>query len=194
MKKIILGSILTIINFSAWSACSYIFDATEQDLINSNQPLAGQFTNFPTISDGEMSFKTQLGIDMKGHIALSKTILKRLEVNRNTNLAPYGDKKLPNSGILAYELKMKVPNIINLDTLLTTFPSMIGTDMDNGDIFVISPTYNSKEDKGKEFFLGALVSGKSTQYFDITPFETQKTTDGYQNIGIYMNQNTQPSR
>lgn len=187
MKKIILGSILTIINFSAWSACSYIFDATEQDLRDTNE-FPASFTVFPTTSD-KLSFKTELSLS-KSYVALSKTTLNRMEINRNESWLIDGDKNLPSNGIIAYELKIKVPEIINPESGLRMFPSLIGTRMENGDIFGISPDY-MREGQRNEFLIDAVIRGKNDQSFDGISFKPQKNTDGYQNIGVYMNQNTQ---
>ena len=66
--------------------------------------------------------------------------------------------------------------------------------MENGDSLNIFPFYMNESSRN-EFRIDALVNGvkpeNSKSLVSLLSFKPQKNTDGYQNIGIYINQNSQ---
>lgn len=186
MKKIILGSILTMINLSAWSACTYNFDARNQDLgINPDVQIGGLF---PEISGSKVSYKTQLG--NYAYAAYSKTILNKIiNTHVSANGLFDGDKNLTDSGIKAFEFEIKLPEIKNQETILNIFPIFIVGRMENGNYLVLNPTYQ-KMGETNEFIISGYHSG-DLKFFDPIKIEPQKTINSNQNIAMYLNQNTQ---
>lgn len=185
MKKIILA---TVIGFSGISSvfaeCTYSFDATLTQL----QSLGNtSVQKFPTITGNKFSYKTSQQSSI--YTAFSQDYLKRVLAANDSQAMLYtrGDKILPTTGIIAFEYKIKVPTLGNTG-YVNIFPALSGGIMQNGKAvnFIVAyqhgPTTNN-------FYIqttsndSALISNG----FNLAP---EVTSDGYQKIGIYINQNS----
>ncbi|OTU47271.1 DUF4882 domain-containing protein [Acinetobacter pittii] len=185
MKKIILA---TIMGFSGTSSvfaeCTYSFDATLAQL----QSLGNtSVQKFPTITGNKFSYKTSQQSSI--YTAFSQDYLKRVLAANDSQAMLYtrGDKILPTTGIIAFEYKIKVPTLGNTG-YVNIFPALSGGIMQNGKAvnFIVAyqhgPTTNN-------FYIqttsndSALISNG----FNLAP---EVTSDGYQKIGIYINQNS----
>ncbi|MFP5066345.1 DUF4882 family protein [Acinetobacter pittii] len=178
----------TVIGFSGISSvfaeCTYSFDATLTQL----QSLGNtSVQKFPTITGNKFSYKTSQQSSI--YTAFSQDYLKRVLAANDSQAMLYtrGDKILPTTGIIAFEYKIKVPTLGNTG-YVNIFPALSGGIMQNGKAvnFIVAyqhgPTTNN-------FYIqttsndSALISNG----FNLAP---EVTSDGYQKIGIYINQNS----
>lgn len=185
MKNIILATIIGFSGISgAFAECTYSFDATLAQL----QSLGNtSVQKFPTITGNKFSYKTSQQSSI--YTAFSQDYLKRVLAANDSQAMLYtrGDKILPTTGIIAFEYKIKVPTLGNTG-YVNIFPALSGGIMQNGKAvnFIVAyqhgPTTNN-------FYIqttsndSALISNG----FNLAP---EVTSDGYQKIGIYINQNS----
>lgn len=185
MKKIILATIMGISGISSvFAECTYSFDATLTQL----QSLGNtSVQKFPTITGNKFSYKTSQQSSI--YTAFSQDYLKRVLAANDSQAMLYtrGDKILPTTGIIAFEYKIKVATLGNTG-YVNIFPALSGGIMQNGKAvnFIVAyqhgPTTNN-------FYIqttsndSALISNG----FNLAP---EVTSDGYQKIGIYINQNS----
>lgn len=178
MKKIAIGIIVSLSNISAWSACSYNLNVTQATL-DIKHPytkvfplIVGQKVEF-SISD-TMTSSNANGI--KTYIAANNN-----DMLNGTNASI----QVPTSGIFVYEYKFKVPEVqLNNEEQITFFP-LAALNEKNNPIANISYLNSSKVmDKPINAFL--IYNSKGEQF----EFPVINTSDGYQKIGVYINQDT----
>lgn len=185
MKNIILATIMGFSGISgAFAECTYSFDATLAQL----QSLGNtSVQKFPTITGNKFSYKTSQQSSI--YTAFSQDYLTRVLAANDSQAMLYtrGDKILPTTGIIAFEYKIKVPALGNTG-YVNIFPALAAGIMQNGKAvnFIVAyqhgPTTNN-------FYIqttsndSALISNG----FNLAP---EVTSDGYQKIGIYINQNS----
>lgn len=185
MKNIILATIMGFSGISgAFAECTYSFDATLTQL----QSLGNtSVQKFPTITGNKFSYKTSQQRPV--YMAFSQDYLSRFLAANDSSAMLYtrGDKVIPTSGIIAFEYKIKVPTLGNTG-YVNIFPALAAGIMQNGKAvnFIVAyqhgPTTNN-------FYIqttsndSALISNG----FNLAP---EVTSDGYQKIGIYINQNS----
>ncbi|MEI1679987.1 DUF4882 family protein [Acinetobacter baumannii] len=185
MKKIILA---TVIGFSGISSalaeCTYSFDATLTQL----QSLGNtSVQKFPTITGNKFSYKTSQQSPI--YMAYSQDYLTRALAANDPQASLYtrGDKILPTTGIIAFEYKIKVPTLGNTG-YVNIFPALSGGIMQNGKAvhFIVAyqhgPTTNN--------FYIQTTSNDSALVTNGFSLPSEVTSDGYQKIGIYINQNS----
>lgn len=183
MKKLTIALATGLMSMSGWSACSYNFDATQQDLQSANTNI------FPVISNGKVSYTTVLSD--KVYMALSKNIANLISGENDPGsalLLVNGDKTITSNGIQAFEFKFQLPQIIANGTMLNAFPILAGGKMENGNNFFIMISYQ-KLGSTNSFYVTTRDMGENG-LGPTLQFQPQNTLDGYQNIGIYLNQNT----
>lgn len=168
---------------SAFAECTYSFDATLTQL----QSLSASAQKFPTITENKFSYKTSQQSPI--YMAYSQDYLSRFLAANDPSAMLYtrGDKAIPTTGIIAFEYRIKVPTLGNTG-YVNIFPALSAGIMQNGKAvnFIVAyqhgPTTNN-------FYIqttsndSALVSNG----FNLAP---EVTSDGYQKIGIYINQNS----
>ncbi|MDX7937861.1 DUF4882 family protein [Acinetobacter baumannii] len=185
MKNIIVATIMGFSGISSvFAECTYSFDATLAQLQSLGNTSAQKF---PTITGNKFSYKTSQQSSI--YTAFSQDYLKRVLAANDSQAMLYtrGDKILPTTGIIAFEYKIKVPTLGNTG-YVNIFPALSGGIMQNGKAvnFIVAyqhgPTTNN-------FYIqttsndSALISNG----FNLAP---EVTSDGYQKIGIYINQNS----
>lgn len=181
MKKILLGLGLALVSFTSWSACDYNFDATQADIQSQGSE------RFTSVNGSEVSYNTTLA--NKVYVAMSKSIFNTILSNPDSTTAYNsltGDKILNTSGIQAFEFKIKVPEIKNNTTMLNIFPIMAGGKMANGENMNIMISYQ-KLGSTNSFYVNTAFAKNIGQVIQLP---VQNTADGYQRIGIYLNQNS----
>lgn len=185
MKKIILATIMGFSGVSSvFAECTYSFDATLAQL----QSLGNtSVQKFPTITGNKFSYKTSQQSPI--YTAYSQDYLTRaLAANDNqASLYTRGDKIIPTTGIIAFEYKIKVPTLGNTG-FVNIFPILAAGIMQNGKAMNIIVAYQHGPTTNHFYFQttsndDALVSNG----FKLAP---EVTSDGYQKIGIYINQNS----
>lgn len=178
MKKFLLGLAVGSISAASWSACTYNFDATQAEL--SATSLGG--TKFPNITGQKVSFNVTSTTTV--YSALSGAYARADA--QNTGAA--GDAIINPTGIFAYEYKVKVPlnNLSNNEKIL---------------MVPISARFNEAGITKTGMFI-VYTNNSTTNAFSFTPIvnadsapgqfsaNVQNTSDGYQRIGIYFNQNS----
>lgn len=185
MKNIILATIMGFSGISSvFAECTYSFDATLAQL----QSLGNtSVQKFPTIIGNKFSYKTSQQSPI--YMAYSQDYLSRFLAANDPSAMLYtrGDKAIPTTGVIAFEYRIKVPTLGNTG-YVNIFPALSAGIMQNGKAvnFIVAyqhgPTTNN-------FYIqttsndSALVSNG----FNLAP---EVTSDGYQKIGIYINQNS----
>ncbi|KAF1025711.1 MAG: hypothetical protein GAK29_01775 [Acinetobacter bereziniae] len=182
MKKLTIALLTGLMSASGWSACTYNFDATQQDLQRFNVDV------FPIISNAKVSYTTTL--QDKVFMALSKNLFNQV-VNSsdpsNALLYVNGDKVISSNAIQAFEFKLKLPTIIEEGSLFNVFPIVAGGEMENGKNIFVVITYQASGSRKSLFVTIRHIDDLQGSSFQLQP---QNTLDGYQNIGVYLNQNT----
>lgn len=185
MKKIILATIMGFSGISStFAECTYSFDATLTQL----QSLGNtSVQKFPTITGNKFSYKTSQ--QSLNYMAFSQDYLSRFLAANDSSAMLYtrGDKIIPTSGIIAFEYKIKVPTLGNTG-YVNIFPALAAGIMQNGKAVNFIVAYQHGPTANHFYFQttsndDALVSNG----FKLAP---EVTSDGYQKIGIYINQNS----
>ncbi|HCA5259924.1 TPA: DUF4882 family protein [Acinetobacter baumannii] len=185
MKKIILATIMGFSGISsAFAECTYSFDATLTQL----QSLGNtSIQKFPNITGNKFSYKTSQQSPI--YSAYSQDYLSRFLAANDSSAMLYtrGDKVIPTSGIIAFEYKIKVPTLGNTG-YVNIFPALAAGIMQNGKAvnFIVAyqhgPTVNN--------FYIKTTSNDDALVSDLFNLAPEATSDGYQKIGIYINQNS----
>ena len=185
MKKIILATIMSFGGIgSSFAECTYNFDATLTQL----QSLGNtSVQKFPTITGNKFSYKTSQQSPI--YMTYSQDYLTRVLAENDSQASLYtrGDKILPTTGIIAFEYKIKVPTLGNTG-YVNIFPALSGGIMQNGKAvnFIVAyqhgPTTNN--------FYIQTTSNDSALVSNGFNLASEVTSDGYQKIGIYINQNS----
>ncbi|MDC4692567.1 DUF4882 family protein [Acinetobacter baumannii] len=185
MKNIILATIMGFSGISSvFAECAYSFDATLTQL----QSLGNtSVQKFPTITGNKFSYKTSQQSSV--YMAFSQDYLSRFLAANDSSAMLYtrGDKVIPTSGIIAFEYKIKVPTLVNTG-YVNIFPTLAAGIMQNGKAvnFIVAyqhgPTVNN--------FYIKTTSNDSTVVSDLFNLAPEVTSDGFQKIGIYINQNS----
>lgn len=195
----IVTSFLGITHASS-TACEYKFDATTEQVIAVNQQSSNLQTldsltigRFPQQSGSKVSFKlTDSNTTFMAFNSKQTNALK--EILAGNAITAVGDQIIPSTGIIAFELNFKVPNALKGKGKLLSFPIMIsGKSQDNKLTSIYVLYMNNPDETNTTNFLGAFFQhGSSTitpEKFS-SPLPVQNTLDGYQRMGIYINQST----
>lgn len=195
MKKFLLFlAISSLAITNAHAICEYKFDASNEQIAMIGKLLGNQTQTyrFPQQSNSKVSFT--LTDSNKTFMALSSVQANVLKNALTNSSVVVGDQILPLTGITAFELKFKVPNILMGKGKLLFFPIMIsGKSQDNKQTSIlIFYSNNPDETNSLNAFVPVLQHDQSyiTPSNLTSPLPVQNTTDGYQRIGIYMNQST----
>lgn len=179
MKKNSIALLSSMMSISGWSACTYNFDATQKQ-ISSTSDFSG-LEKFPSIVNQKTSFTIKENIDSLGFIAANGDHL----TNKGKGV------EVPKEGIFAYEYKIKVPTeLLNDREAMTMYPNFADAYYDGGKdqiiVMYLNHLIGSTTPNKIGFGLG-VFSQESPQAIELP---VTNTSDGYQNIGIYINQNT----
>lgn len=185
MKKIILATIVGVLGMSnSFAECTYNFDATSTQIQSLGNSSAQKF---PTINGTKFSYKTSQQNQI--YMAYSQEYLSRFIAANDSSAMLYtrGDKAIPTSGVLAFEYKFKVPEISNTG-YLNIFPALAAGIMQNGKALNIIVAYQHGPTTNN--FYIQTTSNDNTLVSNGFSLPLEATTDGYQKIGIYINQNS----
>ncbi len=184
----------TSLNSSA-PVCQYNFDATQEDydLFNTQYPDRPPTMRFPLINGQKFGFKVEpVTEDKYGYLVY--TAKSKVKMNSTSY---EGDFLLPNKGIIAFEMELKVPTLSSSTSSYSADISFNGV-TDNK--YTIRSNYHF--DIGVHDFefgetpprLYHSVSYEMGDYeFFDNYFKNKKMTDNtneYQRLGVYINQNT----
>ncbi|HGX6713477.1 TPA: DUF4882 family protein, partial [Acinetobacter baumannii] len=175
--------------------CQYNFDATQEDydLFNTQYPDRPPTMRFPLINGQKFGFKVEpVTEDKYGYLVY--TAKSKVKMNSTSY---EGDFLLPNKGIIAFEMQLKVPTLSSSTSSYSAEISFNGITDNN---YTIRSNYHF--DIGVHDFefgenpprLYHSVSSEmgDYQFFD-NYFKDKKMTDNtneYQRLGVYINQDT----
>lgn len=195
MKNILLFfAISSLAITNAHSICDYKLDASNEQIATIGKLLGNQTQTlrFPQQSNSKVAFK--LTDSNKTFMALSSVQANVLKNALTNSSVVIGDRILPLTGITAFELKFKVPNTLKGKGKLLFFPIMIsGKSQDNKQTSIlIFYSNNPEETNNINAFVPVLQHDQAyiTPSNLTSPLSVQNTSDGYQKIGIYLNQST----
>lgn len=183
MKKIAIGLLTGLVSMSGWSACTYNFDATQAQITAHETGLLkfpnmiGQQVTFnisPTTSTGNLN-------EQKLYYTTNSDVL----VNNNFNIMTP-----PSAGIFAFEYKFKVPieQMANNEQIVF-FPILSGSRTSSGLIQGnISAYFNSSNSAANRILNAFIIGDQNAQ--TLVEMPVTNTSDGYQRIGVYINQTT----
>ena len=202
MKKITLAIVTSFLGIThAHSAvCEYKFDATTEQVIAINQQPGNPqaldsltIGRFPQQSGSKVSFKlTASNTVFMAFNSKQTNALKDILVGNA--ITAVGDQIIPSTGIVAFEFNFKVPNILKEKGRLIFLPIMIsGKSQDNKQTSIIINYVNNPDETNTINFFGPFLqhdqSSITPENFS-SPLDVQNTLDGYQRMGIYINQST----
>lgn len=183
MKKMILGLMIAIITGGVSAECSYNLDATQAQITAMENGLL----KFPTIMGQKVSFNitptttSNNSHEMKLYYT---TNAKVLQENRYNILTP------PSSGIFAFEYKFKVPlNQMSNGEQILFFPIIAGSRSSNGLTQGNIMGYFNSSDSAANMVLNTFRIGDENSQ-TLVELPVTNTNDGYQRIGVYINQIT----
>ncbi|NNP75565.1 DUF4882 domain-containing protein [Acinetobacter sp. Ac_3412] len=180
MKKIILGTLISAVSISStFAACTYNFDATQAQITTA---FAG-FQKFPAISGQKTSFTVAATAENSQQMFIA--------ANGNAISGQNNGSNVPQSGIFAYEYKVKVPTILLTNNeQIFMYPNYADAYYSNGKGQIVALYANhlqgSTTPNKVMFAVGSTVDGAT----GMIELPVTSTSDGYQNIGIYVNQDT----
>lgn len=179
MKRISILTLSSLISVSSWSACTYNFDATQKQLSSTSD--YSSFETFPNIVSQKASFTIKANFEAPPFIAVNGDHITK----HNKGI------EVPKSGIFAYEYKIKIPTeLLNDREGLTTYPTYADAYYDEGKDVIAVNYFNH--------LIGSTTPNKIAFSLGVFNQENPKaielpvtnTSDGYQKIGVYINQNT----
>lgn len=178
MKKIGLCLSLCTLSFGTWAACSYDFDATQAQITAAMPGLS----KFPSIIGQTSSFTVVNSSSLVTYVAA------------NAKAITGQNKGLPvaQNGIIAYEYKFKAPvTLLPNNEQMMMYPVYAeayhsGGKADIGIVYANHVLGSTTPDKV------AIGAGVVNNYIDLGQIElpVAATADGFQKIGIYINQNS----
>ncbi|MDO7475611.1 DUF4882 family protein [Acinetobacter baumannii] len=184
----------TSLNYSV-PVCQYNFDATQEDfdVLNAQDPDRPPMKIFPLINGQKFGFKVEpVTEDNYGYLDYNAKSKAKI------NSPSYeGDFLLPNKGIVAFEMELKVPTLSSSSSSYSADISFNGVTNNN---YTIRSNYHF--DIGAHDFefgenpprLYYSVSSEMGDYeFFDNYFKNKQMTDNtneYQRLGVYINQNT----
>ncbi|WP_445115151.1 DUF4882 family protein [Acinetobacter sp. WZC-1] len=183
MKTLLLGMMIASMSAVSWSACTYNLDATQAEL----SATSSGGTRFPNVSGQKVSFNVTPVTSTRSVAYNSLSGAYARAVAQNPGAA--GDATISPTGIFAYEYKIKVP--------LNKLP-------DNETTGLLLLTAFNEDGRQKTGMLISYLNMKNATAigFGFTPLingdngpgqfgtDIQDTSDGYQRIGIYFNQDS----
>lgn len=179
MKKISIFTISSLISVSSWSACTYNFDATQKQISSTSD--YSSFDTFPNIVGQKASFTIKANFQTPAFIAANGDHI----TNKGKGI------EVPQNGIIAYEYKIKVPTeLLNDREAMTMYPNFANAYYDGGKNQIVVMYLNhliGSTTPNKIGFVLGVFSQESPQAIELP---VTNTSDEYQNIGIYINQNT----
>ncbi|MFT0693731.1 DUF4882 family protein [Acinetobacter bereziniae] len=180
MKKLTIAVLTGLISASGWGACSYNFDATQTQI---STVFAG-FQKFPSILGQKTSYITA--------VTPENSPLMFIAANGNAISGQSNGSVVPQSGIFAYEYKVKVPTtLLPNNEQIFMYPNYADAYYDNnakGQIAVVYGNHLLGSTTPNKVALGVGSTTDGTSGMIELPLTN--TTDGYQKIGIYVNQDT----
>ncbi|MCU4582236.1 DUF4882 domain-containing protein [Acinetobacter gyllenbergii] len=182
MKKIIFAMLITSgVSGSAFASCTYNFDATQAQI----QSMGTDGATFPSVIGTKLTYQTAQ--QNKVYAAYSQNYLARMLAANNPTAMEFtkGDKAIQTSGIMAFELKIKVPDT---NGSLNIFPIHASGIMQNGKALNILIGY--QKNSSSNGFLVTVTSNDNSVTSSLLQLTPEATSDSYQKIGIYMNQNS----
>jgi len=197
MKKITLAIVTSFLGITnAHSAvCEYKFDATTEQVIVVNPEVVNSqtYTRFPQQSGSKVSFKLT-DAPIKAFMAFNSKQTNALKGFMNNSAIAVGDQIIPSTGIVAFELNFKVPKALKEKGKLLSFPITVsGKSQDNKQTSIIILYMNNPDETNTTNFFGTFFqhdqSSITPENFS-SPLDVQNTLDGYQRMGIYINQST----
>ncbi|MEO4207130.1 DUF4882 family protein [Acinetobacter pittii] len=180
---------------SSTPVCKYNFDATQEDfdVLNAQDPDRPPMKIFPLINGQKFGFKVEpVTEDNYGYLDYNAKSKAKM------NSTSYeGDFLLPNKGVIAFEMELKVPTLSSSSSSYSTGISFNGITDNN---YTIRSSYHF--DIGvHDFEFGenppSLYHSLSSEVGDYKLidhyFKNKKMTDNtneYQRLGVYINQDT----
>ncbi|MEN5174645.1 DUF4882 family protein [Acinetobacter higginsii] len=185
-------------SFSQAQTCQYNFDATQQDYDawNLQNPGYTSATQFPEINGQKFGFTVKsTPIEEEAHTSYTATSKAALEPTNNN-----GDFPLPTTGIIAFEMQVKIPTPPPTGDSSYTSSFWIRGMTDNGyaihsDFGFQSGTHDPDfgENPAALFYSLRYQLSDGTGPTTVGHYKNTKVTsntDNYQRLGIYINQLT----
>ncbi|KQW98431.1 hypothetical protein ASC84_06755 [Acinetobacter sp. Root1280] len=177
MKRMICGLMINSICISSWAACSYDFDATQTQI---SVPFQG-FQKFPSIIGQKTSFTVASTSSPQMFVAANSAAIS----GQNNGLT------VPQSGIFAYEYKIKVPTtLLPNNEQIIMYPNYADAYYNGGKNQIVVMYANHLQGSAAPdkviFVVGSTNDGNN----GLIELPVSNTSDGYQKIGIYVNQNS----
>ncbi|MFW1800857.1 DUF4882 family protein [Acinetobacter nematophilus] len=178
MTRLTMVLLTGMISASSWSACSYDLDARRSTIAEFY--LGSQ--RFPIIEEQKALFNVREYslIEYRHFLASNEKDVKRVRKGI----------EIPQSGIIAYEYKLKVPSLLlpGDDALFTPY-NIAHAFFNSGstDIFVMYENNLPNSDHPLGIYIGNS-SGPSSG--DSTYIPVTSSSDGFQKVGIYINQDS----
>lgn len=179
MKRLTMVLLTGLMSASGWSACSYDLDARRSTIAEFY--IGSQ--RFPIIEEQKASlniWEYNIIKEYRHFLASNEKDVKRVRKGI----------EIPQSGIIAYEYKLKVPSLLlpGDDALFTPY-NIAHAFFNSGstDIFVMYENNLPNSDHPLGIYIGNSpepTSGDST-YIPVT-----SSSDGFQKVGIYINQDS----
>ncbi|MFA3130148.1 DUF4882 domain-containing protein [Acinetobacter pittii] len=184
----------TSLNSSA-PVCQYNFDATQEDydLFNTQYPDRPPTMRFPLINGQKFGFKVEpVTEDKYGYLVY--TAKSKVKMNSTSY---EGDFLLPNKGIIAFEMELKVPTLSSSTSSYSADISFNGVTDNNYTIrsfytFIIG-AHDFEFGENPPTLYYSLVSEVGDYKLIDHYFKNKKMTDNtneYQRLGVYINQDT----
>lgn len=179
MKKLTIALATGLMSMSGWSACTYNFDATQVQI----SAVFSGFQKFPNIVGQKTSFTTAVTPENSQQMYIA--------ANGNAISGQSNGSAVPQSGIFAYEYKIKVPTtLLPNNEQIFMYPNYADAYYDNGKGQIVALYANhllgSTTPNKVTIGVGSTVDGAT----GMIELPLTSTTDGYQKIGIYVNQDT----
>lgn len=181
MKKLTIAILTGLMSVSGWGACTYNFDATQEQIsavLPSLNPI-----KMVNLSNSKTQILLSSSQSTQYYLALSSDIANKkiASINSNSYLLPKGDMNIPTAGILAYEYEIKTPLNLLYGEQITIGPLLaVGTSGSLNSSGIIASQYDSNN-------LG-VVGYNNFQTSSNQNYPT--SVSGKNRLGIYFNQST----
>ncbi|MPW44724.1 hypothetical protein A7A69_04085 [Acinetobacter sp. Ac_1271] len=192
MKRIVMSLVACTLAGSGFAECTYSLNASQNQVTQIDKDIK----LFPINSGQKIGFILQSTQDFVARMALSSTFANtKIQAAQHSPeiVSPQGDVILATTGVVAFELKFKVPtNTLNGNERAGFFPIQTMGRIDDQSGAGVWFTYANNLDNSfnKQNYIGihvAYMTNGSVNTADY-PFDVQSTPDGFQRVGVYINQ------
>jgi hypothetical protein len=179
MKKLTIALATGLMSMSGWSACTYDFNATQAQI----STVFSGFQKFPNIV-GQIASTTIAATQLNSP-------LMYVAANGNAITGQSNGSAVPQNGVFAYEYKFKLPaTLLQNKEQMILYPNYADAyyGSKKGQIIVMYANHleGSVNPNNVSFVIGSTLDGAT----GLIEVPVSGTSDGYQKIGIYVNQDT----